>query len=156
MLPQRTHSDAILPASFAFLQLASDKSNAYKQRDQPHSGQCWTPPFRHKPQQCYTDNSAVLPHPVGAGLPPYVHFGPGLLFCLTEPAHCCTDGYIQHGYPPPPKTPPFRGRFIQKLPRIQMRSSHKERRLIPEKATVNPLSSTVSLFSPPVKEWICC
>lgn len=80
-LPQQTRLGNILTASFAFVQLVSDKSNAYKQRDWPHSRQCWTPPFSHTPQQSYIDNSAVMPHPARAGLHRYVYFSPGLLFC---------------------------------------------------------------------------
>ena len=39
-------------------------------------------------------------------------------FCLSKywkTAHCCTDGYIQHGYTPPLKVLSLLGWFIQKL-----------------------------------------
>lgn len=61
-----------------------------------------------------------MPRPARAGLPLYVYFSPGLLFCLSrywKRARCCTDGYIRHGYAPPLKVLSLHGWFIQKLPK---------------------------------------
>lgn len=104
----------ILTASFAFVRVVSDKPNAYKEiNHRIGSAEQLLSAINHN-----TDNSVVMPHPVGAGLPLYVWFSSGLLFHVSKywkTAHCGTDGYIQHGYTPPLKVLSLHGWFIQKL-----------------------------------------